>query len=261
MKVKKYSYRIGTTSYVFPEEILPNVWRLKETVDDIELLFFESESIPSIELMNELKELSQQFGFSYTVHLPLDLRLTDADPGIRRASVDKVIKFIEKAAYLEPYGYILHIDPAPVRRSWVDRNGFLPDLKTEWQKQAGETVKEIMENVSVCPSTICVENLDYPLELLDDIIAEFNLSICLDIGHLLQHKFNIEKYFQKYIDGTRVIHLCGINSSGLHGSLREVEPKIIAWLKKYLDFVQYNGVLTLEVFSESDLEESMELWI
>lgn len=239
---------IGTTSYVFPLEILPNVQRLKERVDDIELLLYESGNIPSLEIIKELKELSQQFNFTYTVHLPLDLKLTDANMGIRKTSVEKIIAIIENTVCLDPYGYILHINP----------NAAFKDLSV-WQKPVRKFIKKIVENISICSSAICIENIDYPLEVLDEIIAEFDLSVCLDIGHLIQYKFDIKKYFQKYIDKARVIHLYGVNNSGLHGSLKKVDAEILKWVMGYINKMHYKGIVTLEVFSESDLNESLQV--
>lgn len=252
MKKFKMPYRIGTTSYIYPEEILFNVEKLKERVDDIELLFFDAESFPSKKLMDKLKLLSLRYDFSYTVHLPLELKLADADLKVRASSVDKITRFIERTAYLESYAYILHIDSI----SGMLRN---PDLIALWRKNARESVEDILKNVSVRPSLICVENLDYPLDLLDDIIEDFKLSVCLDIGHMAQYGYDILKYCRKYIRKTRVIHISGINASGIHSSLKNMDEKNIKKLKKYLADIQYKGLLTLEIFSETDLKESLEI--
>ncbi len=37
----KRQFRLGSTSYVYPDDILPNVRKLMSSVDDIELVLFE----------------------------------------------------------------------------------------------------------------------------------------------------------------------------------------------------------------------------
>lgn len=230
-------------------EILSNVKRLKETVNDIELLFFESANIPLPKVVNELKKVAKEGDLTYTVHLPLDLKLADTDMKVRRASVEEVIRIIEKAEYLNPHSYILHVD-------MIGRNA---GSRAQWQTKVSASIKKIIENVNIKPARICIENLDYPLEYLDSIIDKLKLSVCLDMGHLLKHSFNIQQYFEKYIDNTRVIHLYGQSESGLHSSLKKLDRGLITWLMEFLHHVKYMGILTLEVFSESDLEESLRL--
>ena len=38
-------FRLGTTSYIIPDDILPNVTMLAPSIDDIELILFESDEI------------------------------------------------------------------------------------------------------------------------------------------------------------------------------------------------------------------------
>ncbi len=249
MKNQKRLYRIGTTSYIFPEEMLPNVRKLRDKVEDIELLFFESQNFPENGILNELKKMSGNAGITYTIHLPLDTELAGADRNTREKSLAKTVAIIKKTARLNPQGYILHIGK---------RNADLSSL-SEWQNRARNSIKTILEGTLVEPSKICPENLNYPMEFLDEIITEFKLSVCLDVGHLMLHRFDIRKYFRKYISVAKIIHLCGIDSSGKHKSLKKVDPGIVEWLKNYLLSARWKGILTLEVFSEDDLKESMEV--
>lgn len=68
--------RIGTTSYIIPDDILPNVRYLADKVDDIELVLFESEemsNLPDEKTIRELSLLGESHDLSYTVHFPLDI--------------------------------------------------------------------------------------------------------------------------------------------------------------------------------------------
>ena len=79
-------FRIGTTSYIIPADILPNVEYLAPQVDDVELVLFETDeygsNLPDAALRGRLAELAHAHALTYTVHLPLDLRLGDeGEPG------------------------------------------------------------------------------------------------------------------------------------------------------------------------------------
>ena len=39
----KRTFRLGSTSYVYPDDILPNVGKLATVVDDIELVLFKAD--------------------------------------------------------------------------------------------------------------------------------------------------------------------------------------------------------------------------
>ncbi len=240
------NYKIGTTSYIYPENVLYNIKKLKDEVDDIELLFFEQGySIDKSEL-NEIKRIRDSYGLSYTVHLPLDLQLGDSDKGIRERSVNEVKRIINQVLILEPEAYICHIN----------RSGF-DNICLE--KNSREAMENIIESFSLKPEKICLENLDYPLELLDGIVGDLGLSICLDIGHLMKYGYSVEKYISKYINKSRVLHLYGVQDDGCHGSLNKMNTELMEWIKRYLKSSEYDGVVTLEVFSEQDLNESIEL--
>src|SRR5262245_25369283 len=79
-------FRLGTTSYIIPDDILPNVRYLADKVQDVELVLFEVDdgpnNLPSSETVAELAALADAHDLTYTVHLPLDLRLgADGDEG------------------------------------------------------------------------------------------------------------------------------------------------------------------------------------
>jgi len=71
-------FRVGSTSYVYPDDILPNVRRLAADgdVDDIELILFEVDdgatNLPDLRTIDALCALAAQHRLTYSVHLPLD---------------------------------------------------------------------------------------------------------------------------------------------------------------------------------------------
>ena len=62
--MKRFPFRIGTTSYIIPEDILPNVVFLADLVDDIELVLFEVDNgpnnLPDKKVIAELVKIARQ---------------------------------------------------------------------------------------------------------------------------------------------------------------------------------------------------------
>ena len=108
-----FPFRLGTTSYIIPADIIPNVKFLADKVDDIELVLFESDemaNIPSAEVVDELDVLAKENQLTYTVHLPLDIHTGHAVESERIRSVEKCLRIIERMAPLNPAAYVLHLD-------------------------------------------------------------------------------------------------------------------------------------------------------
>ncbi len=70
--MQAYPFRLGTTSYIIPADILPNAHYLAGKVRDIELILFEVDdgpnNLPSTEVIDELLLIAQQHDLTYTVH-------------------------------------------------------------------------------------------------------------------------------------------------------------------------------------------------
>ncbi|HAR34621.1 MAG TPA: sugar phosphate isomerase, partial [Desulfobacter sp.] len=67
----KKPFRLGTTSFIYPDHIIPNVKKIGAFFDEIELLVFESKpkEIPSPDDVKELAGLSRDLNLTYNVHL------------------------------------------------------------------------------------------------------------------------------------------------------------------------------------------------
>jgi len=92
----RFPFRIATTSYIYPDNILPNVQALAPYLDEIELILFESskESLPSDADINTLSVIGQEETLTYNVHLPLDCYLGDIDQQVRENAVATIQKII-----------------------------------------------------------------------------------------------------------------------------------------------------------------------
>ena len=171
---RKYPFRIGATSYTYPGNILSNVYKLKDQVDDIELVLFETDSIENIPKPKDLKELkhiSDKWNLTYTAHLPLGIDSGSVAADKKKDPVKKIGKLIERLSVLNPYAYILHLNLS--EQSDVD-------IKL-WQNRINQSLKKIIKLQLVRPQGIAIENLSYPFSYIDTLISKNGFSICVDI--------------------------------------------------------------------------------
>jgi sugar phosphate isomerase/epimerase len=101
----RFPFRLGTTSYIIPADLITNVRFLAPYVDDIELVLFEADdesNLPDEKTINTLNEIARSNDLSYTVHLPLGLLLGAMDEEKRRSSVNKALRIAELTSPLNP---------------------------------------------------------------------------------------------------------------------------------------------------------------
>ena len=247
-------FRIGTTSYIIPADILPNVRYLAGKVQDIQLVLFELEdsqnNLPDAAQVTELNNLAMDNGLSYTVHLPLDLRLGTSGTELH-LSLQKARRVIEATCGLNPLAYIAHLDGRE------ERNSTDQGLLAHWLHQAVESLQQAAEWTGSI-KLLAVENLEsYPVNFNDPVIHMAGSSRCIDIGHLWLDDNDPVGFFPGRIEQTTVIHLHGINERD-HQSLTHMPQKRIDDFFRILLKSGYSGVLTLEVFSEDDFNTSMQ---
>jgi adenosylcobalamin phosphodiesterase len=250
---RKPPFRLGTTSYIYPAEILPNVRSLQGKVEDIEIVLFESDEVsnyPSPQEIEELAAIGQENGLSYTVHLPLDVLLGDAEPRIRRRSVDTCLRAIDATADLRPHGYIVHLQGVPPNDhgEWLDEN---------WLARIDQSLVQLIGHLDN-PRLLCAETLSYPFHLVEKLIQRRDLSICLDVGHIILYDQPLELYLRQYLSRTRIIHLHGNSGGRDHLDLGRLAAATLDLLFTSLaDLSKVDDlVVTLEIFSEKDLEIS-----
>jgi sugar phosphate isomerase/epimerase len=254
MLKSKLPFRIGTTSYIIPDEIVPNVRFLAEQVDDVELVLFEVDNgpnnLPDEATLQELRRLAGQFSLTYTVHLPLDLRLT-GEEGQMHVSLQKAKKVIDCTRTLDPFDYVLHLDGRELLAS-TD-----PQVQIEWNRQALKSLQAVSEWVGD-KRRLAVENLEnYPPSTWDEAIQASGVSRCIDIGHLWRDGHDPLKFMAAHLAETRVIHIHGIDGRD-HKSLAHIPRAELGRVMNYLVQVKFNGVVTIEVFNEDDFRSSVE---
>jgi sugar phosphate isomerase/epimerase len=244
------SYRLGTTSFIYPGGWLYNVERLAPSFDDIEILFFESQAdaFPSLDECRQLLDCKRAFDLSYSVHAPLDASLASESESRRRLGVDSTARALEVASRLCPENHVLHVYLGDEERSPR------PPLDIErWRERAFASLSELSQRVDVA-ARLCVEVLDYDFELLLPVVESLGLSIALDVGPLVRDGHDELSLLDRYLDRTRNIQWHGTEPGGRDPrAIAHHPPERRRALLAALDRQRYAGVLTLEVFRERDL--------
>ncbi|MDD3249635.1 MAG: sugar phosphate isomerase/epimerase [Smithella sp.] len=243
-----YPFRLGATSYVVPADILTNVRYLAGKVQDVELVLFEVDdgpnNLPLHEEIEEMRRLAARHDMTYTVHLPLDLRLAD-DGFPRHASLDKARRVIDCTLALDPWAYVLHLDGKTV----LNRSDAESLLR--WRDQAVLAL-ELVGKWAGGPQRLAVENLEgYPPDFYDPVLERIAVSRTVDVGHLWLDGYDPVAYLKNALPRTRVIHLHGIEDRDHRSVAKAPREKLKAVLDELVS-ADYRGVLTLEVFSETD---------
>ena len=246
----KFPFRIGTSSYIIPDDIIPNIKFLASQVDDIEILLFESDEIsnlPDEKVIEEMNLLSKQNDLTYNIHLPIDIALGATDEFVRKNSVQKCLRVIDLMQKVNPLAYILHLTGNPN----IMGEGTTETIK-DWLPSLRKSLKE-MEEKGVQMSLLCVETLSYPFHYLDNLIEDFNLSVCLDVGHILIYGYSLQEYFKKYLNKTKVIHLHGILEGKDHNDISNLPKKTLDYIISTIKNNQVKDrIVTLEIFNEND---------
>jgi sugar phosphate isomerase/epimerase len=245
-----FPFKLATTSYIYPDRIIPNVVRLAPFLNEIELVFFESEAqdnLPDEAEINALIDLSLHQGVDFNVHLPIDIYLGDENEEVRSKGVSIVKKVIAQTLSLNPSLYTLHLDLR-------NKNGQEETDIEMWRRRIIRSIDEMAE-YGIESSRISIETLGYPFEWIEDIVKKFGFSICLDIGHILIHGQDLRLYLEKYLANTSIIHLHGFQNGIDHLGIDLLPEPALKLILPYLR--DYKGIVSIEVFSMDDLKKSL----
>ncbi len=249
--------RIGTTSYIIPNDILPNLRYLKDIVEDVELVLFESDefsNLPEAADVREMGRILEDAQMTVTVHLPLDVYPGAEAEAERKRSAEKWLRVMDRMEPLTPFGWVVHLNdppagcPADNVRKWE-----------HWTAQCAKTIDELADRAD--PERLCVETLSYDFSNVFPLVREKHCSVCMDIGHLLLTGRNVDADLAEWIGHTRIIHLHGVDGAGRdHVDIGHMDGGV---LHRILSALQADRatprVLTLEIFSQKDLKTSLDV--
>jgi sugar phosphate isomerase/epimerase len=254
----RYPFRLGTTSYIVPDEIIPNVRYLSDKVEDIELVLFESDefsNLPSPEEIRVLAGIAGEHGLTYSIHLPLDVYLGHNDRAERLRSVGKCLRVIDLVRELPRSAWVMHFEAG----AGIDINAFPGAEQQRFADNLRESSTMLLEGSGEPPADFCTENLNYPFDIVWPVVEESGFSVTLDVGHLEFYGFPTAEYLRRYLPMIRVLHMHGTTEGKDHNSLAFMNPDALDLVLSALAAdAGRERVFTLEIFSEPDLLSSIK---
>lgn len=249
---------------IFGDELLKNARLLANMVDYVEITLFHTptlHNIPTSEEIHSLKKTGKQEDMAFAVHLPASLEIAATGKEQREKSVQLAREIILRTAELEPMHYVLHVPFSPPTLVPIPDFYFTSQNDPrwdEWREHALESL-EILNGVLDKPDRLLVENINYSPRFLEPFLESGFCGLCLDLGHLILGGESVMDHMKQYPDVTRVIHLHGVDGYEEHLSLSRLPKSMVHEWLRYLHRSSFRGVITLEVFSPYDLEESLEV--
>lgn len=238
-------FRLGCTSFVLPDHVLPNVEWLAGKVDDIQLLLLDAHhDVPPSSAFQRMAELGRLYGLSFCVHLP-DLCMGGSPS---EHTLPDVARLARLAAPVNPSGFVVHTGLPPPRNG-AEQAG--------WLNQATEALHTLSEQSGVPMKQWEVENqAAFDLLPLANLARHAGCSLCLDVGHLLREGADALAAVVDHLDITTHIHLHGVAERD-HSSLEYVPglPRLLHALVER----SFTGVVTLEVFGQDVFERSVKV--
>ena len=158
---------------------------LIELNPDLMVFFPQCLNLPSVERLRALKESRN---LTYTVHLPLwSVEPSTPVESVRRGSVDALVEGVLRMAPLEPEVYVLHATGALAAEfgRMAALEPVRPLVMRLFQEQARRSVKTLLDCTGLPSRLVALETIEFPFELMLELAEEFDLSVCLDTGHVL----------------------------------------------------------------------------
>lgn len=241
-----FPFTLACPSFIFRADYPENVQRLAPFVDEIQLLFFESRfagSLPSPPLIDRLANLGRDGGLTFNVHLPSDIFPGHPDTAERQRAANVLVDLMARCAPLAPSSFTLHLERDPSEMD--DRR---------WQAHTTATLETVLA-AGIDSRRICIENLDYDFGLATPIVKALDLSVCMDMGHLLAQGRALAPFFTRWQDRIAVVHLHGVVGNKDHLPLDRLSGNPMTEVIQLL--AGFDGSVVMEVYSEAALEASL----
>ena len=125
---------------------------------------------------------------TYTLHLPLwSVEPSTPLPPVRKGSVDALVQAIQVTKPLEPEVYVLHATGALAAEFYNMKISEMARMLIlrQFQNGARESIKSILAETGLPARKLAIETIEFPLDMTLELAEEFDLSVCLDTGHVL----------------------------------------------------------------------------
>ncbi len=248
---KRFPFRLSAPSFVYPADYVTNVSILGPYLDEIELLLFESQqdSLPTEKDIEQLAGLQKQVDITYNIHLPLDLDLSAPDTSHTRYAIQQIAYIAKMVRCLCPTTYTLHL------KCDLKRDASQNQI-ADWQRRTRISLEKLLPISSLKASQISVETLSYPPQWFEPIVGEFDLSVCIDVGHILRYGYDLNDTLHHFSGAITIIHLHGVEKGRDHDSIDKLSSHSRSIMKNWLD--HFKGTVSLELFAPAPLQKSMD---
>jgi len=243
---RRFPFKLGTTSFIYPAGYSENARRLAPFFDEIELILFESRRLPDSDEIQRLRTVALRNDLDYNVHMPLDVFPASSDAAERSRSMDALLRVFELTAPLKPSSWTLHLNLDGADRS--------PDSLKRWRGRAVESIRRLTEG-GLPADRLAVENLDYPSQWVEAIREAAGVRICMDCGHLLMAGCDPAAFYRRNREHIVLIHLHGVGGGRDHRSLDRLPDLEIDRMTGILK--DFTGSVSLEVFGFEELKSSL----
>jgi sugar phosphate isomerase/epimerase len=221
------------------------------------------------ETISTLNQFATTHGISYSGHLPYKyVDISSLNEPIRKASVSVIKRAIEIADRIGVDKLVLHPAGSETKgfdNAWYPATvGVRKEIINDMVSQLQISLKEILSTQD--SRRICLENLPYlDYTPFESVVSDFDLGVCLDVGHCILRKDDPVDFFKKYSDRVGVIHFHDVilYDTGNGSKLLDHEPlgSGIVDIKRFLDTLQsysFNGSIVLEHLEEQKALKSIE---
>lgn len=255
----KLPFTLGCTSLTYPDEnILYNLKRIPDFCQAVEITLEYPRSLPlSSKEVDAISGILKEKNLGLTIHLPLSLAMTSANPHMQDASLktlEDVFRLIEPLA---PRAYVLHVTPFYYTGGTPLGRVFETTLHEERLEATWKTLGRLKERMDA--KRVAVENLYHNLVFLEDMIREYDYSVCMDTGHLLLNKADVYFFYLKHQKRIKVIHLHDVVNGKDHQELGVGQSGFdVGALLRLMKNTQYEETVILEQFTREHLLTSYQ---
>ncbi|SIN87875.1 cobamide remodeling phosphodiesterase CbiR [Halodesulfovibrio marinisediminis] len=179
-------------SWVMPGSVYENCVFLEDKVDEVSLLFFESESCLAYS-EDDLPQNLAELDLTYHMHLPLDLPWSNAE-----VVADTVLRLMDKVAFLDVRQAVLH---PPLTKG---ENAF----SVKAAQQLLVVLARAWNSHGFSCNDLLIENIE-GADLIDlaPVIGDLGLGVCIDIGHIIAYGHDALLGHSHLFDRLRMIHV------------------------------------------------------
>ncbi|SNR75638.1 hypothetical protein SAMN04488503_1062 [Humidesulfovibrio mexicanus] len=229
-------WRTAAPSCVYPAGVAENCDLLAPFFDEIALAFFETDACLAY-TRQDVPDSLTKLPVGWHMHLPLDLPWA---AGTARVA-EVALALARSVRFLSPRAFVLHPPAVP--------------------EQLAE-LAALLRQGGMAPQSLLVENIQgRDLEQLWPVIADADLGVCLDLGHMLVHGQEDFLTLPGLEARLSMVHLNAPDPEkpARHASLALLDAHGLAVMDRLLSLLAPGRVAVLELFGEAALFESLEL--